>query len=185
MRWLMVLLIGLLPGMLVAKTLEGVNLPEQVNVGDTTLVLNGAGIREKFFFDIYIAALYLPAKSSNAKQILEADKPWRLSMDFLYSEVEREKLDKGWEEGIEENVSAADRKAIRERLDKFKTLFSTMHKGDSAVLDYVPGKGLSVTVKGETKGVIPGADFARSMLSIWLGSEPVTGSLKKALLRGS
>jgi hypothetical protein len=63
-------------------------------------------------------------------------------------------------------------------------MFSTMHKGDTALLEYIPGKGVVVTVKGEEKGVVPGADFARALLSIWLGSEPVTGSLKKALLGG-
>lgn len=185
MRWLSVLLIGLLPMVLAAKTLEGVDIPEQVKVGGTELVLNGAGIREKFFFDIYVAALYLPEKSAKAEQILQADRPWRLSMDFLYSEVEKKKLDKGWEEGFEDNVPKADRTALQKDLNQFKSMFSTMHKGDRAVLDYMPGKGVSVTVKGEEKGVVAGADFARALLSIWLGSDPVTGSLKKALLGGN
>ncbi|WP_419582428.1 chalcone isomerase family protein, partial [Thiolapillus sp.] len=71
MRWLSMLLIGLLPALVAAKTLEGVDLPEQVPVEGRNLVLNGAGIREKFFFDIYVAALYLPARMSDAARILQ------------------------------------------------------------------------------------------------------------------
>lgn len=182
MRWLSILLIGLLPAVLVAKTVEGVNLLEQVDVDGKTLVLNGAGVREKFFFDIYVAALYLPAKSSDAKAILQADQPWHLGMHFLYSEVSKKKLDKGWEEGFENNSSAAEMAALRERLQQFKNMFPALRKREMASMTYIPGKGVSVTIKDELKGTIPGADFARTLLSVWLGPDPVTGNLKKALL---
>ncbi len=182
MRWLSILLIGLLPAVLAARTVAGVNLLEQVDVEGKTLVLNGAGVREKFFFDIYVAALYLPAKSSDAEAILQADQPWQLGMHFLYSEVSRKKLGKGWEEGFENNSSKAEMAALRERLQQFKSLFPAMRKGEMAVLTYIPGKGVSVTIKDELKGTIPGADFARTLLSLWLGADPVTGKLKKALL---
>lgn len=182
MHWLSVLLVGLLPAVLAARTVEGVDLQEQVDVDGRILVLNGAGVREKFFFDIYVAALYLPAKSSDAKAILQADQPWQLDMYFLYSEVSRKKLDKGWEEGFENNSSATEMAALKERLQQFKNLFSTLHKGEMAMLTYLPGKGVSVTIKNELKGTISGADFARALLRVWLGRDPVTGSLKKALL---
>ncbi|WP_457665651.1 chalcone isomerase family protein [Thiolapillus sp.] len=184
MRWLSVLMIGLLPALVGAKTLEGVNLPEQITVEGNELVLNGAGIREKFFFDIYVAALYLPAKMSDANRILQTDQPWRMIMHFLYSEVDKKKLDDGWEEGFEENLASAGLSSLKERLEQFKALFPTMHKGDEAVLAYLPGKGVSVSIRGEQKGVVPGADFGRALLSVWLGKEPVTGKLKKALLGG-
>ena len=184
MHWLSVLLIGLLPALVAAKTLEGVDLPEQVTVEGRNLVLNGAGIREKFFFDIYVAALYLPARMSDAARILQTDQPWRVTMSFLYSEVDKKKLDDGWEEGFEEKIPSADLPALRERLGQFKAMFPTLHKGDEALLTYLPGKGVSVSIRGEQKGVVPGADFARALLSVWLGKEPVTGKLKKALLGG-
>jgi len=184
MRLLSVLIIGLLPILAVAKTLEGINLPEQLTVEGQTLVLNGAGIREKFFFDIYVAALYLPARQSDVDRILQADQPWRVTMNFLYAEVDKKKLDNGWDEGFEANVPPASLSALKERLAQFKAMFPTLHKGDEAVLTYLPGKGVAVSVKGEQKGIIPGADFGRTLLSVWLGKEPVTGKLKKALLGG-
>ncbi|WP_456418431.1 chalcone isomerase family protein [Thiolapillus sp.] len=184
MRWLMVLMIGLLPAALAAKTVEGVNLPEQVSVEGKTLMLNGAGVRTKLFFDIYVAALYLPAPSADADKILQTDQPWRLDMHFLYSEVSKEKLDEGWDEGFEENTPASERGILAERLERFKAMFPTLHEGDVVVLAYSPGKGVSVSIKGVQQGTIAGADFAQALLRVWLGAEPVTGKLKKALLGG-
>ncbi len=184
MRWLILLGMGLMSAVAVARTVEGVNLPETISLEGQELVLNGAGVREKFFFDIYVAALYLPARNRDARSILTADQPWRMSMDFLYSEVDREKLDKGWDEGFEANVPREKLAALRERLQTFKNMFSTMRKGDVALMDYMPGKGVRVVINGKEKGVVPGADFARALLSVWIGAKPVTGSVKKALLGG-
>ena len=52
--------------------IEGVESPCTVSVpnSDTTLVLNGAGIRKKFFMNIYIGALYLASKTTEATTIL-------------------------------------------------------------------------------------------------------------------
>ena len=184
MRWLILICMGFLAAVATAGTVEGVNLPDRISVGDRELVLNGAGVREKFFFDIYVAALYLPARSRDAGAILQTDQPWRMSMNFLYSEVDKEKLDKGWDEGFEANVAKDRLPALQERLQKFKSMFTTMHKGDVIQMDYMPGTGVRVVIKGEEKGVVPGADFARALLSVWIGPEPVTSSVKKSLLGG-
>jgi long-chain acyl-CoA synthetase len=39
-------------------------------------------------------------------------------------------------------------------------------------------------VRGEDKGTIPGEDFNRALLRIWLGELPADASLKKAMLGG-
>jgi len=38
---------------------KGVKVDESVQVGVNTLVLNGAGVRTKMMFKVYVAALYL------------------------------------------------------------------------------------------------------------------------------
>ena len=57
-----------------------------------------------------------------------------------------------------------------------------MREGDQVWLDYVPGSGTSVLVNGDVRGVIPGSDFNAALLSVWLGREPVSESLKKAMV---
>ena len=185
MRWSPILLLGLfLLSPAGAKTVEGVDLPETVTVGGEQLVLNGAGVREKFFFDIYVAALYLPEPSRDAGQILNRDQPWRMLMHFVYRKVDHEKLADGWEEGFGGNLDPGQLKGLRERLDYFKSLFPTLRKGDEVVLDYLPGQGVQVRIGGQKRGVVAGADFARALLSVWLGRQPVTRELRQALLGG-
>lgn len=167
-----------------AREIAGVNLIEQISVEaiDDILKLNGAGVRTKFFFKIYVGALYLTEKQTSAEKILNSGKANRVSMDFLYDEVEKKKLVDAWVEGFEENVDEATFSALKKRLDAFNNMFSDLHKGDRVLLDYIPSKGTRVMIKGDVKGVIEGADFNRALLSVWLGEEPVTEDLKEAML---
>ena len=45
-------------------------LPNTETFDQTTLKLNGAGVREKFWIDLYAAGLYLNEKSSDAKSMV-------------------------------------------------------------------------------------------------------------------
>ncbi len=169
---------------LAAREIAGVNLKEQISVEaiDKPLKLNGAGIRYKIFFKIYVGALYLSEKQSSADVILKANQPSRIAMHFLYDEVEKKKLVNAWIEGFKDNIDSKAYSAVKDRLDKFNQMFSDLHEGDVVLLDYIPGKGTRVTIKGDIKGVIEGADFNRALLSVWLGEEPVTEDLKEAML---
>src|SRR5438445_8793787 len=75
-----------------AGTIERVTFPDTVTVGGRTLLLNGMGLRQKLFFNLYVGALYLENKSDDDSAILGADAPKRLVLHFLYREVSREKL---------------------------------------------------------------------------------------------
>jgi len=171
-------------GNIAAREIADVNLREQITVEavDDVLILNGAGIRYKIFFKIYVGSLYLTEKQTSAKAILEGSKANRVAMHFLYDEVEKEKLVEAWLEGFEDNVTSEEFSALKDRLNTFNQMFSDLHKGDVVLLDYIPQKGTRVMIKGDVKGVIEGADFNRALLSVWLGKEPVTEELKDAML---
>ncbi len=186
MRYLLAAMLGLLMAQVHADDPEvaGVRLPATVQVSglEMPLRLNGAGVRRKFFFRIYVAALYLPQPQHDAAAILGAAPPWRMTMHFLYDEVSKEKLAAAWEEGFRANLDAQTYRRLADRLQDFIALFPTLREGDEVWLDHLPGRGVRVTIRGEEKGLIPGDDFATALLSVWLGPEPVTESLKKALL---
>lgn len=166
-----------------ARDVAGVQLEEQLAVeGEKTLVLNGAGIRSKFFFKIYVGALYMEMPSSSAKEVIETDSGKRIAMHFLYDEVSKEKLVDGWNEGFKNNTSSEQLATLAERINTFNALFDTVHKGDTVILDYQPRSGTRVSIKGKEKGLITGKDFNDALLRIWLGDSPVTGDLKKAML---
>ena len=165
-----------------AATVSGVDVPDHATVKGTSLVLNGAGMRVKFFFDIYVCALYLPKAAHDTKTVLAETGPNRVLMHFVYKEVGREKLVEAWNEGFEDNSSKSELARLRERIDAFNAMFTTVRRGDVVKLDYEPGTGTRVFIDGKDKGTISGKDFNDALLRIWLGKEPVTGSLKRAML---
>ncbi len=185
-RILSILITLLLSTSLYAKTVADVTIPTEVQLTGSpeSLVLNGAGIRTKFFFKIYIAALYLPSRTTESDVILSKDQPNQMLMHFVYSEVEKQKLVDGWVDGFNDNTSKEEMKRLEGRLAKFNTLFETVVEDNQILLDYQPNKGTQVTIKGKVKGTIPGHDFNQALLRVWLGPEPVASDLKEALLGG-
>lgn len=180
----LVALISLLifSGALSAVEVAGVNIDGEVQVGGTPLVLNGAGVRSKFLVKVYVAALYLSKTSRSVSDILALSGPKRVAMHFLYDEVSKEQLVDTWNEGFKNNQSDESMKTLGPRIEQFNKLFQTVHKGDVITLDYIPDDGTTVSINGIEKGKVPGADFNRALLEIWLGEEPADSDLKRALL---
>lgn len=167
-----------------AMEIKGVNLPAKVTVGDVDLTLNGAGIRKKFIVSVYVAGLYLPKRTSEARTAIEADVTKQIRMVFVYKKVGREQLVEAWNEGFFNN-SQERLDALRERIDRFNSWFAVdMHKGDEIVFTYQPGNGTTVSINGTEQGTIPGADFMTALWSVWLGDNPADQRLKEAMLGG-
>ena len=166
-----------------ATEIAGVMVPETLQTEDGVLLhLNGAGIRSKFFFDIYIAELYLEHPSSAVKEVIEPQGRKRVIMHFLYSEVGKEKLIEGWNEGFGENTKADELVKLQQRINQFNGMFVDVKKDEIVVLDFIPTKGTKVMIAGQEKGIIPGKDFNDALLRIWLGEKPVNKGLKEKLL---
>lgn len=178
----LICLLSILPAS--AVELAKVTIPDQINQAgsDTRLVLNGAGIRYKFVFKIYIGALYLPEKTTQAEEVLSSTGPKRILMHFLYDKVAKKDLDKAWLEGFSANHDDEVLAKLEGRINRFAGLFSDVVEGDVIWLDQIPGEGTRIYFNGELKETIPGADFYQALLRIWIGGEPVTSGLKRAML---
>jgi len=165
-----------------AQKIAGVTVPETDNMESTVLVLNGAGIRKKFFVKVYVGALYLTRKKTTVAQILSDPGAKRIVMSFLYKEVSAEKLVDGWNEGFESNNSAEELRVLQDRINRFNSFFTTVRKGDVIRLDYTPEQGCRIWLNDMLKGSVAGEDFYRALLKIWLGSKPADVGLKDAML---
>ena len=177
------LLIGLqLSTTAFALNLKGITLPDQVTLGKTNLVLNGAGIRSKFVFDIYVGALYLTHKSNSAQAIINDPGPKQVSMYFVYSEISREKMINGWNEGFENVLDAAQREKLKSQITTFNQAFGKTFAGDVIDVSYQPDSGTRVIINKETKATIPGFEFHQAVMKVWLGDDPVDEDLKQGLL---
>ena len=169
-----------------ARDVAGVELPETVRLSpdSSPLVLNGAGIRKKFFVKVYVAGLYLPGHQTSTAATINSPGPKRIRMHFLHKEVEREKLVNGWQEGFENNLDSNSFKQVGPRLAQFNQLFRSMRQDEVIDLDFHPEEGTRVLFNGELQGKIEGADFYAALLKVWLGDSPADTKLKKALLAG-
>jgi hypothetical protein len=167
-----------------AREIAGVNLPEKVlaGVANQKLVLNGAGVRRKFFIKVYVCALYLPEKSLNIETILNMPGPKQIAMYFVHSKVGVKKIVAGWNKGFIENLSKEELLSVEGRLARFNGLFQTVHRGDVIRLEYAPEKGTKVWLNDIKLGHVRGADFFRALLKVWLGPHPADEELKKALV---
>lgn len=174
----------LLAPLLQAGELAGVFVEDQVIAENgQTLVLNGIGLREKYWIDVYVGSLYLVNISNNVTEILSAPHAMRIQIDFVYKEVAKKKLLKAWREGFEKNQSKELLIKLQDRMDQFYGYFDqNVIAKDRYIFDYTPGKGTSVTKNNTLLGLIPGEDFKNALLEIWLGNFPADKNLKLGML---
>jgi len=169
-----------------AKELAGVRLADNAQVGGKTLVLNGAGIRTKFFFKIYVGALYLPQPQTSAATIVADEHEHRMALHILH-ELSSEKLFDAVKDAMEDNQTPSGMAALAAQIKQLGQIFNevkAVKPGDVITLDYLPDSGLQIGVNGTPRGTIAGAAFNRALLQIWLGDKPIQADLKRGLLGG-
>ena len=169
-----------------ALELAGVKLDDKVQVENAALQLNGAGIRTKMIFRVYVGALYLGEKKRTTDAILADAGAKRVALHML-RELSSEKLLEAFDKGMAANNTPAEMSALDARLKEFSAIFHTVKevaKGDVLTLDYSPATGTRISVNGTEKGRVESVEFNRALLKIWLGDKPVDEDLKKGLLGG-
>jgi hypothetical protein len=179
--WLaLMLLLWALPAS--ALEVAGVDVADKTRVGAGELVLNGAGIRTRAIFKVYVGALYLSEKKSAAAEVLAQKGAKRVALTLL-RDLSAQQLNEAFESGIQANHSAAEAEALKPRMAELLALFTDGKKGDVILLDFLPEAGTVVSLNAAAKGKpIQGEDFYRALLRIWLGDKPVDADLKKAML---
>ena len=176
-----VLLLSLLATPALARDIEGTPIADTVTQDGKTLSLIGAGIRNKWMFNVYVGALYAEKPTFNAANLIKSEQIKRMDLHLL-RDVGKDKIVESIREGFEKQ-SKAQMPALQGRLDQLAAAVPDLKKGDTLSLTYIPDKG--VVVGGAAKEtVIPGKDFADALFSVWLGPDPVDGDLKRKLLGG-
>ena len=168
----------------IGAEVSGVRLEDKTQVGSRDLVLNGAGLRKRVIFNVYVIGLYLPEKKTDAGAVLQLAGPKRAAIHML-RDVGAEQFTDALVEGLRENHSEADYKALEPRVKELAGIFAEIKeakKGMTITLDWT-GSATQLTVNGNPAGKpIAGEDFYRALLRIWLGDKPVQNDLKKSLL---
>ncbi len=165
-------------------TVEGVTMPANLSAKSEQLVLNGAGLREKLFFDLYVGGLYLKSKSTDAKSIIEKDEAMAIKIEIISTLISSEKMIEAIDEGMTKSTKGNTTPLAKE-IAQFKDAFKEeIVEGDKYDIIYVPGEGVTVYKNSKKVQNIAGLAFKKAAFGIWLCDEPADEDLKEEMLKG-
>jgi len=163
-----------------AQTKVGdVTLPNKVTLSGEEMSLNGAGMREKMWIDLYAGGLYVQTKSSDAAGVISSDAPMAMKLHIVSGMVSQEKMIGAVTDGFEKSTTG---KATAVDKAAFIACFNDeITKEDVFDIAYAGGK-TTVYKNGKEKGSVDGLEFKKALFGIWLGKKPADKDLKKGML---
>lgn len=179
------LVFSALPVLSATVEVAGVKLEDRVTVAGKPLVLNGAGVRYKAVFKVYTAGLYVEKAANTPNGLLDQPGPKRMTITML-RDIDSAELGKLFARGMEDNMEKGSFAKLIPGVLRMSQVF-TNHKvlktGETFVLDWIPGTGTVLTVKGSVEGdPFKEPEFFEALMRIWLGPKPADWALKDALL---
>jgi hypothetical protein len=164
-----------------ATELGGVELPDQIRVGEHTLCLNGIGKREVTVFgiDVYIAGLYLEEEMTDAAGILASRSYKLLDIHFVHTTT-RARLRDAWTSALRE-AAGRDWPGYQAPLERLLEATPEMRDGESLSLLFSDA-GVELQVNRKKKETGGDRGFAVAMLSMWIGPNAPNEKLRSQLL---
>jgi hypothetical protein len=176
-----------LGGQAATVDVQGVKLEDTIEMQGSRLQLNGAGTRFKAIFKVYVAGLYLGKKATTPDEVVNQPGPKRLAVTMLRT-IDSKELGKLLTRGMEDNMDKAAMSKLIPGLIRMGEMFAAQKPlvaGDQFMIEWVPGVGSVITVKGVVQGEpFKEAEFFKALMLIWLGPVPADNLLKDALLGG-
>jgi long-chain acyl-CoA synthetase len=168
-----------------AAEVGGVRIEEQARAGNIDLVLNGAGIRTRIVFKVYVGALYVPKKTGNAAAVIDAKEPRRVVLHLL-RDLDADSLFGALLDGLKKNHGDAEMAALKPDVDQLERIMrgiGNAKTGDVIGIDFT-SNGVAVAYNSQARGSVAGENFGRALLKVWLGDKPADADLKRAMLGG-
>jgi hypothetical protein len=171
-----------------AVDVEGVRFEPSARVANTSLKLNGAGVRGRSFIKAYAIGLYLGRPGDTLDDAMAAPGSKRIEIIPLL-DLPAAQFNKPLVKGLKKNLPPDEFQAMQPRIQAFSNdllSLEEVRKGSRVALDWIPGRGTRIMVDGkETGTAVPGEDFYRGLLAIWIGPKPTQDDLKTLLLGGT
>ena len=149
-------------GFVRAAEIAGVPIAPGARVGGVDLVLNGAGLRQRFTVDVYVIGMYFAERTTSAESAVDATGPKRIALTFL-REVTALSLVDALYEGVRGSSTEAEFARLKASADALSAIMLPLgaaKKGDVVALDYLPNAGAQVVINGRAVGLpVPGHDL--------------------------
>jgi Chalcone isomerase-like len=166
-------------------SVSGVKYEEATDLRGNRLHLNGAGTRYRGPFKVYTLGLYLGRKAATPEEALAIPGAKRISVTML-REIDAGELGKLFIRSVEDNMDRVPLSKLIPGLLRMSQIFSDHKKlqpGDNFTIDWVPGSGTVISVRGVPQGEpFKEPEFYAALLRIWLGPAPADWKLKESLL---
>ena len=149
-----------------AGSIAGVEMPDSIQSHGRELHLNGMGLRERLSFDIYVAGLYTPFKSSDPKRFLRPSVPKQIHCEVIFPRVPKARMVSTMTENLKNNPNVSDE--VAETMTALLSRLDDLEKGDQMIFTYHPKDGLVLTVNKDIMGTSKDPEFIQSVLGcIW------------------
>ncbi|HAS63710.1 MAG TPA: chalcone isomerase [Vibrio sp.] len=168
-----------------AHTVGDITVPESIIAHEQSLQFNGAGIRSKFFMDLYVGSLFTSAQTELAAPIINGEIPAAIRLNITSGMITAEKLTDALNDGFN-NATNGDTSAIDNSIERFvaATFAEAISEGDQFTLVSVPGEGVYSYKNDQQLTFIKDEAFRQALMAIWLGDKPTDKQLKKEMLKG-
>jgi hypothetical protein len=166
-----------------AATLAGVDVPDTQRIDGRTLVLNGFGLRTLTFLKIkiYVAALYLPKKSSDARAILASPGPKVIALHHIHSGSKSQVQDR-YREGEKVNCGGGGcDAALQGDFERLVASAEPVQDGD-VTLYIVTDKSFRVVFNGREVIAFNGDRLGNMIVDGFIGARPPSEELRAGLL---
>ena len=165
-----------------AGNVAGVAVPDVLQYGGKSMVLNGSGLRKKFFIKLYVGSLYLTAKSKDADSIVTGDQPMAIRLVVTSGRVTQAKMKQAIVDGLRTSTQG-NLAPIQPQIDQILSVFDKgVAVGDAFELINVVGSGLHVVKNGERVMAIRSPAFKQALYGMWLSKTPVDARLRAGML---
>jgi hypothetical protein len=168
--WVSLSVLLVAPALALGVTVEGTRYPDTVTVEGHTLNLVGAGLREKWFFDVYTMGAYTPSGKCDTRAIIKDEEVKYLRLD-MHRDVSAEKMSSTIGESFEQRKT-------------FEGYFKD-ECSEGTVLEfvYVPGTGTILKQNGKKLGPpIEGKAFQEVLWDIYFGKDTCCEDLLEQIL---
>jgi hypothetical protein len=174
---LITLVVGLLLPAIVAAdvNVSGASFPERMTVDGHPLVLNGYGVRETWWINLYAVALYLPHHSADVTFIKQDDVPKAIRVEAVYDGSVPNAVPENWQDEFYPKLTP-------EVTARFKAAYAAIKHGDVILITYAPDRGIQVQLNGRPLLADPGPGLMTASLDLWIGAQPVSQNLRRLLL---
>jgi hypothetical protein len=183
--WVLFAALLLAPALALALgvTVEGTRYPTTVTVEGKTLKLVGAGLREKWFFDVYTMGAYTESGKCDTRAIIKDQEVKYLRMN-MHRDVSAEKMSSTISESFEEHMPKGASAELKRQRKTFEGYFKDeCTEGSVLEFIYVPGTGTILKQNGKKLGPpLTGKAFQEVLWDIYFGKDTCCEDLLEQIL---